>query len=144
MENNLRIKKFERSLNKFAASMNLRRKDVSRSYVETKTIKRIEETCSSRWLQTIPKSTVVDRGHAQMPMLSCCSPFLEHCGGKPFPTARCFSLRGKRGCVKLPRTATVCTGGFVIKEHRLRVNLSQTWLAAMNMKDLICICINGD
>jgi hypothetical protein len=43
--NNLCIKKFERSLNKFAASMNLRRKDVPRSYVETKTIKRIEEAC---------------------------------------------------------------------------------------------------
>jgi hypothetical protein len=32
-------------LNKFAASMNLRRKDVPRSYVKTKTIKRIEEAC---------------------------------------------------------------------------------------------------
>jgi hypothetical protein len=40
--------------------------------------------------------------------------------------------------------ATVCTEGFVIKEHRLWVNLRQTWLAAMNMKDLIYICINRD
>jgi hypothetical protein len=81
--------------------MNLRRKDVPRSYVETKTIKRIEEACSSQWLQTIPNNTVADRGHAQMSMLPCCSPFLEHCRGKPFPTARCFSLRGEGGCVKL-------------------------------------------
>jgi hypothetical protein len=40
--------------------------------------------------------------------------------------------------------ATVCMGGFVVKEHRLRFNFSQTWLAAMNRKNLICICINGD
>jgi hypothetical protein len=145
MENNLHIKKFERSLNKFVASMNLRRKDVPRSYVETKTIKRIEEACSSQWLQIIPNNTVADRGHAQMLMLPCCSLFLELCHGKPFPTARCFYLRGEGGCVKLQDRrwrrhtlvrvggdlldlgeATVCTEGFIIKEHRLRVNLRQT------------------
>jgi hypothetical protein len=40
--------------------------------------------------------------------------------------------------------ATVCTEGFLVKEYRLRVNFSQTWLAAMNRKNIICICINGD
>jgi hypothetical protein len=71
MENNLRIKKFERSLNKF---MNLWRKDVPRSYVETKTIKRIEEACSSSGCKTNKKCCYVvldesrgacaGRGHA--------------------------------------------------------------------------------
>jgi hypothetical protein len=71
MENNLRIKKFERSLNKLAASMNLRRKNVSRSYVETKTIKRIEEACSSRWLQTIPNSNVAANHSQQQDAFPC-------------------------------------------------------------------------
>jgi hypothetical protein len=47
--------------------------------LKQKQLKRIEEACNSRWLQTIPNSTVADRGHAQMPMLPCCSSFLEHC-----------------------------------------------------------------
>jgi hypothetical protein len=95
--------KFERSLNKFAASWIYGGRACLDLMLKQKQSRRLRRPAGSHGCKTNKRWWCVcaDREHAQMLTLSCCSPLLEHYHDKPCPTTRCFSLRGKEGRLKL-------------------------------------------